>query len=148
MTKAILILAFVVSAAGYAGAAEVEERYSITRTVDGFIRTDVNTGQTSICTEKDGQLICRMAADDRQAYEADIAALETKIDSLEKRIIALEKLAPGSTALQSPAPSDQEFETSLNQMERFFRRFMGIVKEFQQFGGETPPVPDKTSNEL
>jgi hypothetical protein len=120
------------------------ERFSITRTDDGYIRTDAVTGAISKCTETAGQLVCRMAADDRQAYDASISDLEAKIDSLETRIAALEKSVSPGSALQSPAQNEKEFETSLNQMERFFRRFMGIVKEFQTFGGDTTPAPDRT----
>ena len=143
MKRTLIILAVAICSLSAANAAGLEERYSITRTVDGYIRTDTSNGQTSICTEKDGQLVCRMAADDRQAYEADIAALQNKIDSLEQRIIALEKGSPASSALQTPGQNEKEFETSLNQMEQFFRRFMGIVKEFQAFGSDTAPAPDR-----
>ena len=140
------LIIFVLAATGIAPAFanNTVERFSIIRTDDGFVRTDTATGTVSKCTETAGQLICRMAADDQRAYEASITDLETKIDSLEKRISALEKIAPAGSGLQSPAENEKEFETSLNQMEKFFRRFMGIVKEFQQFGDNAPPAPDRT----
>ena len=124
--------------------AEETQRYSLQRTADGYVRTDTETGATSICTEKGDQLVCRMAADDRQAYEADIAALEAKVDSLEKRITSLETNAPAVSNGKPAVENEQEFQTSLNRMEQFFRRFMGIVKEFQDFSGDKAPAPDKT----
>ena len=124
--------------------AEETQRYSLQRTADGYVRTDTETGAISICTEKNDQLVCRMAVDDRQAYEADIAALEAKVDSLEKRISSLETNAPSVSNGKPAVENEQEFQTSLNRMEQFFRRFMGIVKEFQDFSGDTAPAPDKT----
>ena len=128
--------------------AEETQRYNLQRTADGYVRTDMETGATSICTEKGDQLVCRMAADDQQAYEADIAALEAKIDSLEKRLSSLETNPPAVSNGKPGIENEQEFQTSLNRMEQFFRRFMGIVKEFQDFSGDTAPAPDKTSNFL
>ena len=137
-----------VTAFGTAAFAEETQRYNLQRTADGYVRTDTETGAISICTEKGDQLVCRMAADDRQAYEADIAALEAKIDSLEKRLSSLETNPPAVSNGKPGIENEQEFQTSLNRMEQFFRRFMGIVKEFQDFSGDTAPAPDKTSNLL
>jgi hypothetical protein len=140
--KLMIISALAISSAAHAN--DTIERFSIARTGDGYVRTDTATGAVSKCTETAGQLVCRMAADDRQAYDANISDLQMKIDSLEKRISALEKSAPLGSVLQTPAQDEKEFETSLNQMEQFFRRFMGIVKEFQQFGSDTAPTPGRT----
>ena len=38
-------------------------------------------------------------------------------------------------------PSEEEFEQTLGYMERFFRRFMGIVEEFDREEKTTQPVP-------
>jgi hypothetical protein len=144
MKRTLIVLGLSICTLGAATAAEIEQRFSIARTADGYIRTDIATGETSICNEKDGQLICRLAADDRQAYDTDIASLQSKIDSLEKRISALEKGGPLNPSVGTSPETDAEFQTSMNRMEQFFRRFMGIVKEFQQFGDETPAGPNKT----
>jgi hypothetical protein len=136
-----MIIATCLSAAASAGETQ---RYSLQRTTDGYVRTDTSTGKTSVCIENGDQLVCRMAADDRQAYETDIAALEAKIDSLEMRISALEKSNPSGPTPKQPVENEMEFQTSLNRMEQFFRRFMGIVKEFQAFGGDNAPSPDRT----
>ncbi|MCU0832100.1 MAG: hypothetical protein MUC58_11420 [Rhizobiaceae bacterium] len=120
--------------------AETQGRYVLERTQSGIIRMDTQTGAISTCTEQTGELICRMAADDRDAYEADIAALE-------KRIAALEAKA-GVPATDNAPATEQEFNTAMDRMEGFFRRFMGIVKEFQGEFGQAPvepePQPDRT----
>lgn len=144
MKSTYFIAAFVAgffSTASYAGETQ---RYTLQRTNDGYVRTDTATGAISVCSEQGDQLICRMAVDDRQAYEADITALETKIDSLEKRVSSLESASSGSRNMTPSVENEQEFQTSLNRMEQFFRRFMGIAKEFQGFAGDNKPAPDRT----
>ena len=118
-------------------------RYRLERTADGFVRMDQVTGHISVCTEQDTGLVCRMAVDDRAAYEADIVALENRVKVLE------DKMAGLNSAPSTVVDKDAEFETSLNQMERFFRRFLGIVREFSDdLGGKDQksgdPVPDRT----
>lgn len=144
MKKIIFATVLLSSCCTVGAQAEETQVYTLERTSNGYIRTNTATGETSNCTEMADQLICRLSADDRLAYETDVAALEAKIDSLEKRLLVLEKT--GSPGLKSspPVAEEQEFQTSLNRMEQFFRRFMGIVKEFQQFGGDAKPVPDRT----
>jgi hypothetical protein len=127
-----------------AEASAQDQRYTLERTANGYVRTNTATGETSVCTEKGNQLVCRMAADDRQAFETDVIALEAKIDSLEQRIIALEKSNPAAPNHNPPDQTEFEFQTSLDRMEQFFRRFMEIVKEFNQFGGDNPPPADRT----
>jgi hypothetical protein len=144
MKTMLIVLAITFGGSGVAFAGETTQRYSIVRSGDGFVLTDSNTGQTSACGEESGQLICRLVANEREAYETDIAALSKKVDSLEKRIAALEKGNSPNVTLNAPVEDEKEFQTSLNRMEQFFRRFMGIVKEFQAFGNQTAPAPDRT----
>jgi hypothetical protein len=58
---------------------------------------------------------------------ARIAALEARIAALESRLAALESGGIPAAGL----PSDEEFERGLGYMERFFRSFIGIVREFE-----------------
>lgn len=124
-------------------AAEDAQRYTLERTEKGFVRMDTATGAISTCTDQNGELVCRLAADDRDAYDADIQALEKRIADLEAKVAGL---APGSAG--DGTTSKEEFDTAMDQMEGFFRRFMGIMKEFQGEAAETPPAPgaqpDKT----
>jgi hypothetical protein len=119
-----------------------DERFQLERTDNGYVRLDTKTGRTSLCQERGDQLVCRMATEDQDAYDRSIGALENRIDTLEARITALETRQPGTNL-----PNEEEFEQTLGYMERFFRRFMGIVGEMDRnFGGEksdTPP-PDRT----
>lgn len=120
--------------------AQDAERYQLERTDDGYVRLDSRTGRMSLCREQGDQLVCRYATDESRAYVDDIDSLRDRVEALEERLAALEG---GSV------PSEEEFEQGLNYMERFMRRFMGIVQDFEErFGNSgdepTTPEPDRT----
>ncbi|HEU4985713.1 MAG TPA: hypothetical protein VFT89_01475 [Rhizobiaceae bacterium] len=123
-----------------AAPAQETERYTIERTEDGYVRMDTRTGEISTCTESNGQLVCRLATEERRAYQDEIESLQSRLDALEDRITALEEgRAPPKT---EDFPSDEEVEKTLGLMERFFRRFMDIAKDLErEFRQEEPPPP-------
>ncbi len=115
-------------------------RFRLERTDQGFVRLDTRSGALSLCQDKDGNLVCRMAADERAAYEEELGRLE-------KRVTALEDKAGGalqSTTPQAPLPSDAEVERSIGIMERFMRSFFGLVEEFKDKDPAATAAPDKT----
>lgn len=112
---------------------EITDRYQLGRTQTGFIRLDRQTGAVSYCREETGGLTCRLAADERTAFEQELDMLAKRVDTLEKRL-------DGRTA-EPGLPGDEEVEEALSIMERFMRRFMSIIGEFQS-GSE--PAPDRT----
>ncbi|MCZ8177410.1 MAG: hypothetical protein O9309_00150 [Rhizobium sp.] len=116
------------------------DRYTLEKSESGFVRLDRQTGAVTLCTEADGTLTCRMAADERAAYDEDLARLEKRVEALERQI------ADGTAARSGELPSDAEIDRSIGIMERFMRAFFGLVQEFQ---GQEPenqpgPVPDRT----
>lgn len=115
-------------------------RYTLEKSDTGFVRLDRQTGAVTLCTETEGTLTCRMAADERAAYDEDLARLETRIEVLEKQ------LADGRALKSGDLPSDAEIDRSIGIMERFMRAFFNLVQEFQ--GEEKKPepgqVPDRT----
>ncbi|MDL2333888.1 hypothetical protein [Brucella inopinata] len=116
--------------------AQENGRYRLEGTETGYVRLDTQTGAISVCTQQKGQLVCKMAAEDRDAYENDIADLQARVKKLEAQVAAMGKVE-GSKA--SALPSEQEFEQSMSYMERFMRRFMDLAKSFE--GGEEKPAP-------
>lgn len=134
-----LIAALVLMPLVGAGSANAQqaERYQLQKTEKGYVRMDTQTGAMSICEQRDDQLVCRMAADERAAMAASDAGLEDRLRRLEERIAALEARQPHQ---MKPQETEQEFEQGLDRMERFFRRFMGVVKDFET----TPEAPDRT----
>jgi cell division protein FtsB len=141
--KAALICSSVLAASASSLAAQETERYQLERTADGYVRLDTTTGRVTLCQEQGEKLVCRMAVEDHAAYDQDLDAYRERIEALERRVAALESGRPAAQM-----PDEQEFEQTLSYMERFFRRFMGIVKDFEsETGGNTkdPQLPpDRT----
>lgn len=109
-------------------AQDAETRYSLEKTADGYVRMDTRTGEMSLCTERAGQLVCRIAADERSAWQDELDRITRRLDEVEKRLGALE----ASPAAQGALPTEEQFEQSLSFMERFFRRFIDIAKEIEE----------------
>ncbi|QEE46306.1 hypothetical protein FVA81_17560 [Rhizobium sp. WL3] len=117
-----------------------QDRYSLERSESGFVRLDRQTGAVTLCTEAERTLTCRMAADERAAYDEDLARLEKRMEALEKQI------AGGTAAKSGDLPSDAEIDRSIGIMERFMRAFFNLVQEFQGEEQRTEPgtIPDRT----
>ena len=135
-TTLFLLLATGVAAPAIAQDADMA-RFALEKTDGGFVRLDRKTGALTLCQEKDGTLTCRMAADERAAYEEDLGRLEKRVEALERSLATGRPLAKGE-----PLPSDEEVERSIGIMERFMRSFFGLVEEFKQ--KEEGATPDKT----
>jgi len=123
------VLVAILSASGPAAADA--GRYVMEKTEKGYVRMDTATGEMSICVERNGQLVCKLAADER-------AAFQDALDRLEDRIAKLEERVDRTLAM----PSEEEFDRGLDNMEKFFRRFLGIVEEFDDGEGATPDAPE------
>lgn len=139
--KTVLTLAALSLGASFAMAQDVAtDRFTLDKSESGFVRLDRQTGAVTLCTEAEGTLTCRMAADERAAYDADLARLEKRVEALEKQV------AEGIAAKSGELPSDAEIDRSIGIMERFMRAFFGLVQEFQgeEQGKPGDPVPDRT----
>lgn len=124
-------VAFVLIALSLAGSASAQEteRYRLEKTADGYVRMDTQTGATSICRERDGQLFCQRATEQR--VEADeVERLAATVKALEERVAKLENSL--AQRLESSLPTEEEFEKTMGYMERFFRGFIGIVREIER----------------
>lgn len=129
--------------AGPASAAETQ-RFQMEKTDKGYVRMDTQTGEMSICEERSGQLVCKLAADERSALQDEIGRLQTELKAIEERVVKLEGSL--TAKLESTLPTEEEFEKTMGYMERFFRSFMGIVKDFEKEdkAAQPTPAPDKT----
>ena len=142
--NSIVASAFLASALSFPAMAQDTDRYTMEKSDNGYVRMDRKTGQMSICEERSGQLVCKLAADERSAFQDEVDRLQDRLSGLEKRVAEIEtasRLNPNALL-----PDEESFEKSLGYMERFFRRFMDIVKDFDQDWrqGEPDPVPQKT----
>jgi hypothetical protein len=120
-------IALILACAGMARAAEPDGqsgRYTMTPTVNGFLRLDTRTGAVSLCAVKDSVAECRAAADDR-------AALSEEIDRLSKRNAELEArvAGAGSRSPLNALPSREDMGKAMDYAEDFMRRMMRLLRE-------------------
>jgi predicted nuclease with TOPRIM domain len=94
-----------------------------------------------------------MAADERTAVQDEIERLQTELKALNDRLAgvkALEdrvaRLENSMTArIEKTLPTEEDFNRTMSYMERFFRSFMGIVKDFENENSQpAEPGTDKT----
>lgn len=103
----------------------------------GDARSEQSGGILMRCEERGGELSCRRVEEQRdRLLNSELKALRERVDSLEKRVHALES--------RGNVPLEQEFEQSLNLMERFFRRFVDIVKGLEE--DKNPPASEPQSD--
>jgi hypothetical protein len=116
-------------------------RYSMQQTPDGFLRLDTRTGKVSLCTVREGSARCALAADERDAYEREIARLKAERDAAK----AGGKLADGKSAQDKSAqdkssgprlPTDDEIDRTLSVMQKIWRGMNRII-------GQDPVDPPK-----
>jgi hypothetical protein len=113
-----------------------DARFKMEQTEHGIVRLDRQTGEMSTCRDEQGELVCRPASDGRIASVDEIDMLRQRVDDLERRVAALETMPPPrpprDVTGERSLPSEEEFERSMGFMEKFFRRFMGMIREFEQ----------------
>jgi hypothetical protein len=122
-----LVLATALAGAAFAAGTD---RYTLEQTEDGYVRLDTQTGEMSICKQNGAELVCRVAADERKALEDEIDRLAARLGDIEKRLTALESspyLKPGELL-----PSEEHIDRSLDTMEKFFRRFMEVMRDVEK----------------
>jgi flagellar motility protein MotE (MotC chaperone) len=140
--KAILAVPLVVML-GSAGASAEDDRYVLEKSGEGFVRMDRQTGEMSSCTQDGQGLVCKLAADERTAYQDEIDRLHEELTALDQRVDKLENSL--AARLESTLPTEEEFGKTLSYMERFLRSFMGIVKDLEDEPGNGDTLaPKKT----
>ncbi|RUW48029.1 hypothetical protein EOA32_27005 [Mesorhizobium sp. M1A.F.Ca.ET.072.01.1.1] len=140
----ILIPAALCSLVAASAYSEETDRYRLEKSANGYVRMDTQTGAMSICEERSGQLVCKLAADERSAFQDEIDRLQSTVKALDERVAKLENSL--SARLESQLPNEEDFNKTMSYMERFFRSFMDIVKDIdrQEGDGGTKPSPQKT----
>jgi hypothetical protein len=135
MHRLVLVAFATAVLTGAAGAEDVDGRYQLSPTPEGFLKLDSRSGAVSECKRGPDGYQCRLVPDEQ-------AALQAEIDRLAKENAALrEQLAtagpppperPGESARPEKAPilpREDEVDRALGLMEKFLRRFMSIFRE-------------------
>lgn len=137
--SAIIAPAFLLTMAPSMAQAQDAERYTLEKSGQGFVRMDRTTGEMSICEERSGQLVCKLAADERSAFQDEIDRLEGNVKALDERVAKLESGL--SAKLDQALPTDEQIDRTVDTMQRFLRGFMGIVKELENEADGVAPQP-------
>lgn len=137
--SAIIAPAFLLTMAASMAQAQDAERYTLEKSGQGFVRMDRTTGEMSICGERSGQLVCKLAADERSAFQDEIDRLEGSVKALDERVAKLESGL--SAKLDQALPTDEQIDRTVDTMQRFLRGFMGIVKELENEADGVAPQP-------
>ena len=125
----VLIPAALVSLVAASAFSGETDRYRLEKSANGYVRMDTQTGAMSICEERSGQLVCKMAADERAAFQHEVDRLQTSLKALDERVAKLEN------SLSATLPSEEEFNKTMSYMERFLRGFIDIVKDMNKDSG-------------
>ena len=137
----ILIPALAMTGIAFLASAEEAERYRLEKSDTGYVRMDTVTGEMSICEERSGQLVCKLAADERAAFQTDIDRLQAKLDDVEGRVA---KLEARPSIPETLLPTDEQVDKGIDIMEKFFRSFMGIVKDLDKDVARPDAEPQRT----
>ncbi len=137
MRAAVLIAPLLLAFASGAASAQ-DDRYVMEKSGDGFVRMDRQTGEMSTCRQDGDALVCKLAADERMAYQDEIDRLQQSLDKLDQRVVKLENSL--TSKLESNLPSEEEFSKTLTYMERFMRSFMDIARDLGKDDAEKPPA--------
>jgi hypothetical protein len=108
------------------------------------LKIDRRTGRVSLCEETDGRWACRLVADDRLAYEEEIARLESENGRLRERIAQLEGAGGGA---DSPDPwispeDERRLDEFLTFSDKAMRRLFGMVQDLKRDLDSPPDAPD------
>ena len=115
IAAALLAFGFVLSPLGLAA----EDRFVMKETDNGIIRMNTETGQVSHCTFEDEKLACRMADDDRDSYEEEIARLKEQMKT------------PGEGG-KVGLPSDEDIDEAVTAFEKFAGAILEAMKRIQK----------------
>ena len=85
----VLIPATLVSLVAVSAFSQETDRYRLEKSPNGYVRMDTQTGAMSICEERSGQLVCKMAADERAAFQDEVDRLQSSVKALDERVVKL-----------------------------------------------------------
>ncbi len=114
-------------------AEDVDGRYRMVPTAEGFLKLDTRSGALSECKRGPDGYQCRLVPDEQNALQAEIDRLAKENADLREQLAKAGSSLPerpGESTRSSPIlPRDEEIDCALGYMEKFLRRFMGILRD-------------------
>ena len=119
-----------------------DSRYQFNRVEDGYLRLDLRTGQVSLCSRRPVGWACATIADDRAAFDGEIARLQGENAALKKDLMARNLPLPGTVKPEPPAakpeeprldlPSDADLNKVMTFVEKVWRRLVDMIVTLQR----------------
>ncbi len=108
-------------------------RYTLHQVDGGYLRLDTADGRVSFCHRRRGDWVCELVADDRRAYESEIAVLMTENRALRDDLAALKKgRGDKDDSSGIDLPSREDMDRVMAFFDRMMRRFFDLVKSLQE----------------
>ena len=124
---------------GTAGTAMAETTaqspYQLLEKGDQVVRLHTQTGIVDLCTKQGTSLVCRLSADERMSLLEENQRLEARIEELENKIGESSKTEKTPSVIPDKLLTEKDKEKMNEAMdcaERFFRRFIEVVKDLKQ----------------
>jgi len=149
----VAVAAALTASAAYAQGSDSEDkRYQFNQVADGYLRLDLKTGQVSLCNRRDIGWSCVAVADDRAAFDSEIARLQGENGALKKALLDRGLPLPGGVRPDPQAtppasaappvarndnpdlklPSDAEIDRMMAVVEKIWRRLADMVMNVQK----------------
>lgn len=118
-----------------------DNRYQFNRVEDGYLRLDLKNGQVSLCSRHAAGWACAMVADDRTAFDGEIARLQGENAALKKAMLDRGLPLPGGATSNVPAargdrdlklPTDADVDRMMSAIERVWRRLVEMLIGLQK----------------
>jgi hypothetical protein len=120
---------------------EDNNRYQFNRVEDGYLRLDLKTGQVSLCSRRDVGWTCLAAADDRTAFDSEIARLQGENAALKKAMLDRGLSLPGGVTSDAPVargdrdikrPNSADIDRMMSAVEKVWRRLVEMLMALQK----------------
>jgi hypothetical protein len=114
-------------------------RYIFSKTPDGFVRLDTQSGEVAQCTERSVGWACAAAPEDRAVFEMEIARLRSENVALKKAILSHGLPLPPGTMPAAPdgasrmqLPSDADVDRVMAFVGRAWHRLVEALERAQK----------------
>jgi hypothetical protein len=113
------------------------ERFSLYRAEDGYLRLDGRTGQLSSCVRRQSRWLCQTMPEERIALEMEIGRLQVDNAALKKALLAHQlALPPGvqpdPADVQPRRTADRELDRIGGAIGNVWRRLVAFVTAMQR----------------
>lgn len=105
-------------------------RFTFSQVAGGVLRLDTRSGAVSACRPKSGSWACEAVADDRAAFESEIARLQAENGALRRELTGRGAKPPHAQDFK--LPSEADLDRAMTFLEKVWRRLIEMVQRVQK----------------